>query len=108
MNLKTALIIMAVGIALQFAPPASAQGGRQEFRRERREARLANLSGDERAKLRAANRQAMADPAVQAARDRQRQAARDFRQLKRAALLRADPTIQPILEKLPSGPAKDS
>jgi tripartite-type tricarboxylate transporter receptor subunit TctC len=63
---------------------------------------LANLSPDERAKLRAAHQQAMADPAVQAARDRQRQAAREFRELKRQRMLQADPTIQPILDKMPA------
>jgi hypothetical protein len=42
----------------------------------------------------------MADPAVQAAKDRQRAAAREFRELKHARMLQADPTIQPILEKM--------
>ena len=50
----------------------------------------------------------MADPAVQAAKDRRRQAAKDFRELKRAAMLRADPTIQPILDKIPARGQRDS
>jgi hypothetical protein len=104
MKVKAFLIASAAVAALQLAPISFAQspdggdGGRQ-----RRHARiLANLSGDERAKLRAAHQQAMADPAVQAAKDRQRQAARDFRDLKRQRMLQADPTIQPILDKIPA------
>ena len=46
----------------------------------------------------------MADPAVQAAKERQRAAAREFRELKRARMLQADPTIQPILDKMPPRP----
>lgn len=70
---------------------------------------LANLSPDERVKLRAANQKAMADPAVQAAKERAKQAVKDFRSLKRAALLRADPTLQPILDKIPErGGKQDS
>jgi hypothetical protein len=42
----------------------------------------------------------MADPAVQAARDRLRQARREFREIMRPAMLKADPSIQPILDKL--------
>ncbi|HVF71834.1 MAG TPA: hypothetical protein VM940_09515 [Chthoniobacterales bacterium] len=69
------------------------------FRNERR-ARWANLSEDERSRLRAAHHKAMEDPAVQAARERLRQARREFREIMRPALLRADPSIQPILDKL--------
>jgi len=110
MKTTTFLIISAVAAALQFAPTASAQApDGQEGRRHGRHARLlANLSTDERTKLRAAHQKAMADPAVQAAKDRRRQAAKDFRELKRAAMLRADPTIQPILDKIPARGQRDS
>ena len=65
-----------------------------------RRARWANLSEEERARLKAAHQKAMADPAVQAARDRLRQARREFREVMRPALLKADPSIQPILDKV--------
>jgi hypothetical protein len=42
----------------------------------------------------------MTDPAVQAAREKLRQARREFRDIMRPALLKADPSIQPILDKL--------
>lgn len=103
MNAKTFLTISALAAALQFTPALHAQGADDgdNGRRGRHTRMLQNLSGDERAKLRSAHRAAMADPAVQAAKDRQRQAAQDFRQLKRARMLQADPTLQPILDKMP-------
>jgi hypothetical protein len=110
MKTKTFLIICALAASLQFAPAVSAQSPDGPGRgRHGRHARVfANLSADERVKLRAAHQKAMADPAVQAAKDRRRQAAKDFRDLKRAAMLRADPSIQPILDKLPNRANRDS
>lgn len=104
MKTKSLLTIFATVAALQFAPITSAQDVddvADHPRRGRHAKMLANLSPDERAKFRAAHRQAMADPAVQAAKDRQIAAAREFRELKRARMLQADPTIQPILDKMP-------
>ena len=99
----TFLLVPALAGALQFAPGAFAQQPPDRpfrpFQNERR-ARWANLSEEDRAKLRAAHQKAMADPAVQAARDRLRQARREFRELMRPAILKADPSIQPILDKL--------
>jgi hypothetical protein len=105
MKTKTFLIVTTLAAALQFTPATFAQDAdAQEYGKRGRHARmLANLSTDERAKLRAAHHAAMADPAVQAAKDRQRAAAREFRELKRSRMLQADPTIQPILDKMPSG-----
>ena len=104
MKIKATLLIFAVVGALQLAPVAFAQeSDEQHFGKRGRYARmLANLSAVERSKLRAAHHLAMADPAVQAAEDRQRQAMREFRELKRSRMLQADPTIQPILDKLPA------
>jgi Spy/CpxP family protein refolding chaperone len=65
-----------------------------------RGARLANLTEEERGRLRAAHEKAMADPAVQAAREKLQQARREFREVMRPALLKADPSIQAILDKL--------
>jgi hypothetical protein len=97
------LLMLTLAGALHFAPVAFAQEPRDKpfrpFPNERR-ARWANLNEEERAKLRAAHQQAMADPDVQAARDRLRQARREFREIMRPAMLKADPSIQPILDKL--------
>jgi Spy/CpxP family protein refolding chaperone len=97
------LLIPALACLAQFAPSVYAQAPdrpNRQFQSERRARLLANLSEDERARLRAAHQKAMMDPAVQAAREKLRQARREFREIMRPALLKADPSIQPILDKL--------
>jgi hypothetical protein len=79
--------------------PASgfAQGQRTvDFRR----GRLAGLSIEEQAKLRSAHDTAMRDPALAASRQRYEQARNEFRDKLREGLLKADPSVQPILEKV--------
>jgi Spy/CpxP family protein refolding chaperone len=99
------LLLPALVCVSQLAPTVSAQPPDRpdrpfrQFQNERR-ARWANLNEEERARLRAAHQKAMADPAVQAAREKLRQARREFRELMRPALLKADPSLQPILDKL--------
>jgi hypothetical protein len=99
------LLVPALAGWLQFAPnllaqpPDRADRPFRQFQNERR-ARWANLTEEERAKLRAAHQKAMADPAVRAAQEKLRQARREFRELMRPALLKADPTIQAILDKM--------
>jgi hypothetical protein len=80
------------------APAAKGRGGHREH------AYLANLTPPERKELRAAHAKAKQDPAYQAAKTRMREA----RQTMRAALLKADPNIQPILNKMPQGHQRDS
>jgi Spy/CpxP family protein refolding chaperone len=100
-------LVAALACVSQFAPSLPAQPPDRSdkpfrsFQNERR-ARFANLTDDERARLRNAHEKAMMDPAVQAARERLRQARREFREILRPALLKADPSIQPILDKLRS------
>ncbi len=105
MKAKRFLIVSALAAAVQFAPIAYAQApNAQHDGRHRRHGRLlANLSPEERDKLRIAHRRAMADPAVQSAKQRRRAAAREFRDLRRAKMLETDPSIQPILEKVKAG-----
>jgi Spy/CpxP family protein refolding chaperone len=99
------LLVPALACVSQFAPSLAAQPPDRSdkpfrpFQNERR-ARFANLTDDERARLRNAHQKAMTDPAVQAARERLRQARREFREVLRPAMLKADPSIQPILDKL--------
>jgi hypothetical protein len=76
--------------------PATAPAGRGGHRQP---AYLANLSPAERKELRAAKMKAKQDPSYQAAKTQMRQA----REAMRAALLKADPAIQPILNKIPEG-----
>jgi Spy/CpxP family protein refolding chaperone len=106
----TFLLIPALAGALQFAPSVFAQPPGRPFRpfQNERRARWANLSEEDRTKLRAAHEKAMADPAVRAAHEKLRQARREFREVMRPALLKADPSIQSILDKMrPERPGRD-
>jgi hypothetical protein len=101
------LLVPALACFTQLGSPVFAQQPSErpersfrQFQTERRARLLANLTEDERARLRAAHQKAMMDPAVQAAREKLRQARREFREILRPALLKADPSIQPILDKL--------
>ena len=89
--------------ALQFAPTLFGQDEDQPMGRHRWEQRMANLSSEERQKLQAARQKAMQDPTVQAAHDKMRAAHKEFRESMHAAMLKADPSIQPILNKMPAG-----
>jgi hypothetical protein len=99
------MVSMLVG-ALQIAPLAISQDANEEPGQggwRHRQERFTNLSADEREKLRAARQKAMQDPAVQAAQEKARQAEKEFREALNAAMLKADPSIQPILNKTPKG-----
>ena len=97
------LLVPALVAVVQLTPPLLAQSPTDKPGRHSQSehhARWASLSEDERAKLKAAHQKALTDPEVRAARDRLRQARMEFRDVLRPALLKADPTIQPILDKM--------
>lgn len=104
MKTKTFLVVAALAATLQLVPSGFAQGKDNQPRGRgwRHQRMMANLTVEERTKLRAARDKALADPAVTAARDRARQAMKEFHDLRRAAMLRVDPSIQPILDKMPA------
>ena len=102
--MKSLITMSILALAFQFVPAIRAQDDDEQGKRGRRwEQRMANLSPDERQKLEAARQKAMQDPSVQAAHDKMRQAHKEFRDAMRAAILKADPSIQPILNKMPAG-----
>ncbi len=45
----------------------------------------------------------MQDPSVQAAHEKMKQAHQEFMTSMHAAMLKADPSIQPVLDKIPKG-----
>jgi hypothetical protein len=102
MRIKALITMSILAVALQVTPIVFSQDEDQPMGRRRWGQRLANLSPEERQKLQAARQKAMEDPAVQAARDKMRQAHKEFRDAMNAALLTADPSIQPILNKIPA------
>jgi hypothetical protein len=105
MRIKS-LITMSVLIGvLPLSPVVFGQGANNSApgRGGRWQQRLANLSPEEREKLKAARQKAMQDPSVQAAHEKMRQAREEFVTAMRSAMLKADPTIQPVLDKIPRG-----
>ena len=102
MRIKSAIAISILATVMQLTPVIFGQDEEKPMGRHRWEQRTANLSPEERQKLQATEQQAMQDPAVQAARDKMREAHKEFRDAMRAAMLKADPSIQPILNKIPN------
>lgn len=102
MKIKSVVTMSILATALQFAPMAFGQDEDQPTGRRRWEQRLASLSPEERQKLQAARQKAMQDPAVQSAHEKMRQVHKEFRDAMHAAMLQADPSIQPILNKIPA------
>ena len=93
--LSAVLVLPSLAVAQNPDDPADTAGpggrGRHQY--------MANLTPAERQELRAAHKKAKQDPAYQAAKVQMRQA----RQAMRAALIKADPNVQPILSKMPEG-----
>lgn len=65
-----------------------------------REARVNKLSLEDQLKLRAAQQKAMQDPEMQAALKKRNEALKEFRAAYRASLIKADPSVAPILEQV--------
>jgi Spy/CpxP family protein refolding chaperone len=105
MKIKSLITVSVLVGALQLSPVLFAQGprGTEGGRGGRWQQRLANLTPEEREKLKAARQKAMQDPGVQAAHEKMRQARKDFVGAIHGAMVKADPSVQPILEKIPKG-----
>jgi Spy/CpxP family protein refolding chaperone len=102
MKIKSLIMVSVLALSLQMTPFVFAQspGAGGNGQNGRWEKRLANLSPEDRQKVEAAREKAMQDPAVQAAREKMREASREFREAMHAAMLKADPSIKPILDKM--------
>ena len=113
MNFRLLPVILCVFGVLFVAPdafsqtPSPAGKGKkwQQAGQKGKNARLANLSPDERKKLHAARQAALQDPAVKAAREKMEQAGREFRSAVDAAMIKTDPSIKSILDKVPPSPS---
>jgi hypothetical protein len=105
MKMKSLITMSILTVALQIAPVTFGQDADESGKGGPRhhEERFANLSADESEKLKAAHQKAMQDPVVQAAHEKMRQADSEFRDALHASMLKADPSIQPILDKMPKG-----
>lgn len=78
------------------ANPGGAGGGPER----RRGAMFGNMSQEDREKLKAAREKAMQDPKVQDAQENAKAANEAFQNARRQALLAADPSVGPILDKV--------
>jgi len=106
MKIKSLIIVATLVGALQFSSALVGQDANESAAPGRRghwQNRMANLSPDERQKLMAARQKAMQDPTVQAAHEKMRQARQDFMSSMHAAMVKADPSIQSVLAKMPRG-----
>ncbi len=105
MKMKSLMTMSILVAALQITPITFGQDANEPGKGGPRhqEERFANLSVDEREKLKAARQKAMQEPLVQAAREKMRQADKEFRDALHASMLKIDPSIQPILDKMPKG-----
>ncbi|MDQ6808144.1 MAG: hypothetical protein M3Z64_01760 [Verrucomicrobiota bacterium] len=104
--------LVALAATLQCVTLVSAQQPQERpsvRAQAQRSARLAALNDDEQIRLRAAHDKALQDQQVRAAHDRLQQARREYRDVMGPAMLRADPSVQPILEKMrrPARPSRD-
>lgn len=97
--------ILAIALVVALLPVSGFAQGQRDKGFDR--GRFARLSMDERAKLRSAHQAAISDPAVAESRQRFKQARKDFREKLRDALLKADPSVQPILEKVRRKPHEE-
>jgi hypothetical protein len=99
--LSLALVAMLRVASFAFAQEVDGSDVRREVRE--REERVHKLSIDEQVKLRAAQQQAAEDPTVKAALEKRNKAIQEFRDALRASMIKSDPTIQSILDKLAVG-----
>src|SRR5438477_6854913 len=91
------LVLVTALLALLLPASGFAQGPQgNDFGRRR----FSRLSMEEQARFRSAHDMAMRDPALAATRQRYEQARNEYRNKLREALLKADPSVQPILEKV--------
>jgi hypothetical protein len=94
--------IIAAGITLcLLVPPMEAQDeGKKHERHHKLWELLLNVSPADREKYRTARKQAMANPEVAAAAERRKKANVEYHKLLRREMLKIDPSLAPLLDKL--------
>lgn len=103
MRLNVFILSLALFVLMPINPFARAQVmDGSDLRREVRERdeRVNKLSTEEQLKLRAAEQKAAEDPEVKAALEKRNKAIQEFRAAIRASMIKADPTVAPILQKV--------
>ena len=94
------ILLILVSLALPNLRAQEVDGSDINREMIERERRVNQLSTEEQLKLRAATVQAAEDPEVKAAVQKRDEAIRAFRAALRAAMIKADPSVAPILDKV--------
>ncbi|MGZ5024227.1 MAG: hypothetical protein ACXWBS_05120 [Chthoniobacterales bacterium] len=103
MKAKLLFSVVILTSSLQLAPILRAQeldGSDIAAELRDREARINKLSIEDQLKIRAAQQKAAQDPEVKAALEKRNQAIREYRAVVRASMIKADPSIAPLIEKV--------
>jgi hypothetical protein len=108
MRLNAFVLPLVLFAFMQVNPFARAQTQTvdgSDLRRELRERdeRVNKLSTEDQLKLRAAEQKAAEDPDVKAALEKRNKAIQEFRAAVRASMIKTDPTVAPILERVAIG-----
>lgn len=106
MKLKPFVLSLVVSAIVRATPLSLAQQlDDSDVRREAQERaeKVSGLSVEDKLKLRAAEEKAVQDPAVKVAFEKRNKAIQEFRAALRASMIKADPTVEPILAKVAIG-----
>ena len=112
LSLASAALLLPVAVRAQSDSPApsatpsvsspSTGGDAEAEKHAGRHDRMAALTPDERERVKAAREKAMQDPTVKSAEAEKSTNRRAYQKAVHEAMLRADPTIKPLLEKMRS------
>jgi hypothetical protein len=106
MKFNLSVVGVLVAAIAQFAPLTSAQevdGSDINQQLTEREGKINRLTIDEQLKLRAAQKKAVEDPDVKAALEKRNQAIEEFRAALHKSMVKSDPTLEAILQKIAVG-----
>lgn len=109
MTIKPFVLLMVTIAAFQLTPRIMGQevDGTDLAREVReRDEKVNRLTIEEQLKFRAAQKQAAQDPDVKAAMEKRNKAVDEFRAAVRASMIKSDPTLEPILNKLAIPPRR--
>lgn len=99
---KLLLCVGMIGVAFfAMSSPTLAQDlGDKGRKHHKLQEWLSLLSGEDRAKLHSVREQALKDPAVQEAYQRHKKAEAEYRELLHKEMLKTDPSLKPMLDKI--------
>ncbi len=94
---RCSCLFLSLGLSLMSISPVA--GGERHGKNQKLREWLSLMSQEDRAKYKAAKKEAMRSPDVKAAHEQRQKIDAEYRQLLHAEMLRIDPSIKPLLEK---------